>query len=137
MSKSRWSKSAFQERQRQIAIERGLIKPDAPVDAAKMRHVMPDETAIRAATARPVQEYRVPELPCPCKEAGLTEGRHKVNGGHCVDGTFWPTSAITTLKHMKALRGGRSVEAEANALATLNKEIGLDLNTLQIIPHVR
>lgn len=127
------AKGPSQERQLQIARERGLelktkkgkelvvrppaILPPAPVYIHKAAEVAVDP---------------LPTAPCfDCIKAGLGSDRHKVEGGWCIDGVFWPHSAIGTIRHVKLLAGDEAAVTFSKALTILTKEFDLDLDKLK------
>lgn len=74
----------------------------------------------------------VPTSECVnCIRLGLTEGRHKVEGGWCIDGVFWPTSAIGIMRHIKLLKGEEEAIKISKALTILTKTLDLDLDKLK------
>lgn len=145
----RVSRNISKERQEQLAREMGISLPKPERDPNKPvqetnangeffyvpRHVKPFPEIMKESQRRRLKReaqpkpLRIEPRACPCKEAGLTEGRHKIKGGHCIDGVFWTDVEIRAVRGIKAMGASESM---IGALVKLKAELDLDVEPMTI-----
>lgn len=98
------SRKAFQERQRAIAIERGLVEaPKGRITFTERPGIHEYPAIMRKPEGEPEKAFKN-----PCE--GCDDARMKLNEGWCIHGRFWTHGEIHVLKHLKALAGPEALK---------------------------
>ena len=121
------------ERQLQIAKERGLTirsKGDKPVVVRKPM-IAPPPFMDAKKDNELIPEAQVEASCQKCEALKLLTGRHKVEDGWCIDGVFWPNSAIGVIRHIKLIKGEDAAKKFASALSVLSEELHIDMDNLK------
>lgn len=145
------SRKARLERQLQLATERGLLhlvpEKHRPVETpGKLvlnlpRGHKPYPATLNEPDPHDNREYFKPidTTPCPCKSAGIMEGRVKVEGGWCIDGRFWSHESIYEMKRLRSLGDVSEpvMISVTSALEKLHDGLGADLGRIKVALNVR
>lgn len=134
---TRVSRNLQKNRLAQLMRERGLSTKELPEKGLMKTKAIPDIVK-ESWTRKPSAAYVAKEkAPCPCEQAGLTDGRHKVDGGHCIDGVFWTDVEINGMRHFRLMMGD-APEARKRMflekIAMLKKHFDLDIEQATVGP---
>jgi hypothetical protein len=134
---SRVKRNLSAARMEQLMRERGLFTSDSPEGGIMKTKEIPDIVK-QSWKKKPVEIGPEPDkASCPCEDAGLLTGRHKVDGGHCVDGVFWTDVEINGMRHIKLMMGDapeQRKQAFLEKIALLKKHLDLDIEQGTIGP---
>ena len=134
---SRVKRNLSSARMEQLMRERGLFTKELPEEGFLKTKEIP-EIVRDSWTRKPAQPVPPPEKhKCPCEEAQLLSGTHKVDGGYCIDGLFWTDVEVNGMRHIKAMMGDAPKErkdAFLQKIALLKRHLDLDIEQAQVSP---
>ena len=144
------SRKARLERQLQLATERGLLhlvpEKHRPSEVSNVqvhklgRGLKPYPATLNEPDPHDDREFVPREAsPCPCKTAGITEGRVKLEDGWCIDGRFWSHESIYEMKRLRLLgdTSEATIASVTSALEKLHDGLDADLGRIKVTLNVR
>ena len=129
------SKAAQLERQKQIAREAGLIPEIEPSFFKHDKRKKPVPEQYKPKFPAPVEIAQPESHPCPCQQAGITEGRVKLATGWCLEGKFMSFGELhnwRTLKHYSKSEEGFNTMKKA--IDSAKDILGFDMENARIYP---